>query len=155
MGEPLHLSPTSIAQYIHFENCERFLRFHLVPDEYKRLVKKWNLTIQPLTPLLKESGADFEKNIAEKLVARGETLVNLEKKISPKLFIGFKPSKLRPFSINLRWKPRSGIVSFPVQQISFACPATDRINYKFTSQISKPPDRRKLSIGCKWLFMLG
>lgn len=78
MSEPLHLSPTSIAQYIRLDNCERFLRFRLAPDDLKRLEKKWGLTIQPLTPLLKESGADFEKNITEKLVRRGETLVNLE-----------------------------------------------------------------------------
>jgi hypothetical protein len=69
------------------------LRFHLVPNDRKRLEKKWGLTIQPLTPLLKESGADFEKNIAEKLVARGETLVNLEKEAFSKTLYWFQAVK--------------------------------------------------------------
>jgi hypothetical protein len=41
-----HLSPTSLAQYIRLENCERFLRFRLVPDDLRCLEKKWDLTIQ-------------------------------------------------------------------------------------------------------------
>ena len=73
------LSPTSLSQYIRLENCERYLRFRLEPEDVKRLEKRWGLTIQPLTPLLKESGADFEQNIAAKLAAKGETVVDLEK----------------------------------------------------------------------------
>jgi len=76
----LRLSPTSLSQYIRLENCERYLRFRLIPDDVERLEQKWGITIQPLTPLLKESGADFEQNIAAKLAARGETVVNLEDK---------------------------------------------------------------------------
>jgi len=104
MDDLLHLSPTSIAQYVRLENCERFLRFRLVPDDLKRLEKKWNLTIQPLTPLLKESGADFEKNIAEKLVTRVKPWLILKKKISHRRFTGSNLLNPRPSSINPLWK---------------------------------------------------
>ena len=76
----IHLNPTSLSQFIRLENCERFLRFRLVPEDLKRLQKKWNLTIQPLTPLLKESGADFEENIAKEIAVRGETVIDLTDK---------------------------------------------------------------------------
>jgi hypothetical protein len=78
MDKPFHLSPTSLAQYIRLENCERFLRFRLVPQDLSRLEKKWNLTIQPLTPLLREAGADFEESLLHKVVAPGETFVDLD-----------------------------------------------------------------------------
>jgi hypothetical protein len=73
------LNPTSLSQYIRLENCERYLRFRLVPADVERLEKRWGITIQPLTPLLKESGADFEQNIAAKLAAKGEVIVDLDK----------------------------------------------------------------------------
>lgn len=79
MTEP-RLSPTSLSQYIRLENCERYLRFRLVPADVDRLEKRWGITIQPLTPLLKESGADFEQNIAAKLAAKGEVIIDLDKK---------------------------------------------------------------------------
>lgn len=74
------LNPTSLSQYIRLENCERYLRFRLVPSDVERLEKRWGITAQPLTPLLKESGADFEQNIANQLAAKGEAIVDLDKK---------------------------------------------------------------------------
>lgn len=79
MNQP-RLSPTSLSQYVRLENCERYLRFRLVPEDVKRMERRWGITIQPLTPLLKEAGADFEEKIAEKLAAKGEVVVNLEGK---------------------------------------------------------------------------
>lgn len=75
----LRLNPTSLSQYIRLENCERYLRFRLVTDDVERLKNRWGLTIQPLTPLLKESGADFEQNVATILAAKGEVVVDMEK----------------------------------------------------------------------------
>lgn len=72
-----NLSPTTLAQFVRLENCDRFLRFRLVPEDAERLQRKWNLTIQPLTPLLRESGAEFEQDIAARLAARGEKVIDL------------------------------------------------------------------------------
>lgn len=72
------LSPTSLAQYIKLDNCDRFLRFRMNPEDEKRLLRRWNLTIQPLTPLLKEEGAAFEARVAEQIAGQGETVVNLD-----------------------------------------------------------------------------
>lgn len=77
---PFRLSPTSLSQFVRFENCERFLRFRLVPEDAERLQKKWEVTIQPLTPLLKEAGAEFERDIVQKLEQQGETVIDLSNK---------------------------------------------------------------------------
>lgn len=74
------LSPTSLSQFVRFDNCERFLRFRLVPEDAERLQKKWGVTIQPLTPLLKEAGAEFEREIVQKLEQQGETVIDLSNK---------------------------------------------------------------------------
>ncbi|MGB8647852.1 MAG: AAA domain-containing protein [Anaerolineae bacterium] len=75
---PPRLSVTSLTQYVRMENCERFLRFRLHPDEEAEMRKRWHLTIQPLTPLLKDSGAEFEREAGGALAARGEPVINLE-----------------------------------------------------------------------------
>ena len=77
---PIRLSPTSLSQYVRLENCERYLRFRLVPEDDERLEKKWSLTIQPLTPLLQESGQDFEQDILERVLLPGDNAVDLDKK---------------------------------------------------------------------------
>lgn len=74
---PLRLSVTSLSQYVRLENCDRFLRLRLRPDEEKALLKRWNLTIQPLTPLLRDAGAAFERRVSESLARRGELVVDL------------------------------------------------------------------------------
>jgi len=71
------LNVTSLSQYIKIDNCDRFLRFRLRPDEEKAMRQRWNLTIQPLTPLLKEEGARFERAVERAIAARGEPVENL------------------------------------------------------------------------------
>lgn len=73
------LNATSLSQYVRLENCERFLRFRLRHDEEKAMLKRWGLTIQPLTPLLKESGFEFERSVTEQIASRGEPVVDLDK----------------------------------------------------------------------------
>lgn len=77
---PSSLSPTTLSQYIRLDNCERFLRFRLAPEDLERLRRKWNLTLQPLTPLLKESGAEFEADMAARLAERREKFIDLSGK---------------------------------------------------------------------------
>ena len=74
----LRLSVTSLSQYIRLENCERFLRLRLCPDEEKAMLKRWGLTIQPLTPLLRESGTEFEEAVATEIAKQGEQVVDLD-----------------------------------------------------------------------------
>lgn len=74
---PQNLSVTSLSQYIRFDNCERFLRLRLCPDEAEALLDKWGLHIQPLTPLLKEAGLEFERSVEQQLAARGEQVISL------------------------------------------------------------------------------
>ncbi len=74
---PKSINPTSLAQYIRFENCDRFLRFRINPDDERRLLKKWGLTIQPLTPLLQEAGALFEINVGKQIASAGEQVIDL------------------------------------------------------------------------------
>ncbi len=83
MRHPLYmprvrLGATSLSQYVRLENCERFLRFRLRPEEAKAMLKRWDLTIQPLTPLLEEAGAAFERDVAVQVAAGGEDVVPLE-----------------------------------------------------------------------------
>lgn len=74
---PKSINPTSLAQYIRFDNCDRFLRFRLSPEDERYFLRKWNLTIQPLTPLLQEAGADFELNVGEHIAGRGEQVIDM------------------------------------------------------------------------------
>lgn len=74
------LSVTTLAQYIRLENCQRFLRFRIHPDEAHKLARRWRVTEQPLTPLLRESGAEFERAIATHLAERGEPVVDMDGK---------------------------------------------------------------------------
>lgn len=73
------LNVTSLSQYVRLQNCDRFLRFRLCRDDERRLRQKWNITIQPLTPLLKESGLEFERQVGQQIAARGEHVVDLER----------------------------------------------------------------------------
>lgn len=72
------INPTSLAQYIRFECCDRFLRFRLHRDEEKTYLEKWNLTAQPLTPLLQDLGLSFEKSVIQQIAQQGEDVINLE-----------------------------------------------------------------------------
>ena len=46
-------------------------------DEEKARLQRWVLTIRPLTPLLKDAGAEVEAAFVEQLVAGGETVVDM------------------------------------------------------------------------------
>ncbi len=74
----IDLNVTSISQFVRLQNCERFLRFRLFPKEAYAYLKRWDLKIQPLTPLLQDSGLEFEKDIVKELKRRGETVIDLE-----------------------------------------------------------------------------
>ncbi len=74
----VQLNVTSLSQYVRLENCDRYLRLRLRKDEEKALLKRWELTIQPLTPLLKDSGAEFEAAFEKQLVAGGENVVDMD-----------------------------------------------------------------------------
>lgn len=78
MDSQIPLSITSISQFIRLQNCERYLRFRLFPNEAKEFLDRWNLTIQPLTPLLEDSGARFEKAVERFLESTGEVVIDLE-----------------------------------------------------------------------------
>jgi len=77
-GAERRLSVTSLSQFVRLENCERYLRFRLCPKEARALLKRWGLTEQPLTPLLKESGSEFETGITGQLATYCERLVDME-----------------------------------------------------------------------------
>lgn len=71
------LSVTSLAQYVKLQNCDRFLRLRLFPKEEALRREKWGVTIQPLTPLLKDEGYKFEAKVVEAISAAGEPLIDL------------------------------------------------------------------------------
>ena len=75
--EPLSLSVTSISQFVSFQNCERYLRFRIYPNEAKDFLDRWGLTIQPLTPLLADAGTEFEQNVEGKIAETGEEVIDL------------------------------------------------------------------------------
>ena len=72
------LGVTSLSQYIKQQNCDRYLRFRLRPDEVKAMRGKWGVTEQPLTPLLKEEGLDFESKVVDHIAATGGRVVDLD-----------------------------------------------------------------------------
>lgn len=73
-----HINVTSISQFIRLQNCERFLRFRLFPNEQKELLERWGLSIQPLTPLLEDSGSRFEDEVEDFLLSLGENVIELD-----------------------------------------------------------------------------
>lgn len=73
----IRLNPTVLSQYIKFSNCERFLRFSLCRHDADEYLEKWGITEQPLTPLLSESGIDFESDVIQKIIPPGTQLVDL------------------------------------------------------------------------------
>lgn len=75
-----NLPVTSLSQYIKIANCDRFLRFRLNEAEAKAMQDKWDITIQPLTPLLREEGFAFERRVEDALIARGEPIIRFDRK---------------------------------------------------------------------------
>jgi len=74
------LGVTSLSQFIRLQNCERFLRFRLFPQEMQAFLDRWNLTIQPLTPLLEDAGSKFEEQVEAFLSKTGDEVIRLETK---------------------------------------------------------------------------
>lgn len=75
---PIKLSVTSLSQYVRLENCDRFLRLSLRPDEQRQFLRKWGLTIQPLTPLLRDAGLEFERDVTQILPLPGDQVLDLQ-----------------------------------------------------------------------------
>ncbi|MFZ1396822.1 MAG: PD-(D/E)XK nuclease family protein, partial [Candidatus Promineifilaceae bacterium] len=71
------LSVTSLSQYVRYNNCDRYLRLRLRPDEERQMRQRWGITIQPLTPLLREAGLDFEQTVETAVDNLGEQVVRL------------------------------------------------------------------------------
>jgi len=76
------LSVTSLSQYVRYHSCDRYLRFRLHPEEEKAMEQRWSITLQPLTPLLKEEGESFETFVEQAIAARGERVERLGREAS-------------------------------------------------------------------------
>jgi DNA helicase II / ATP-dependent DNA helicase PcrA len=76
-GELTRINVTSLSQYVHLRNCERYLRFRIDPQEEKKLRHRWGITVQPLTPLLREAGLEFEQRVENSIAAHGEPVISL------------------------------------------------------------------------------
>jgi len=74
---PPRLNVTSLSQYVRLRNCDRYLRFRINPSDERNLRQRWGITIQPLTPLLKEEGLSFEQQVTDAIRASGEKVVDL------------------------------------------------------------------------------
>jgi hypothetical protein len=71
------LGAQRVAQYVMRGRCERFLRLSLFPSEAKALLTRFGVSLEPLSPLLAESGQRFERDRVADL-ARTERVVSLE-----------------------------------------------------------------------------
>src|SRR5437667_10297338 len=68
---PRSLSPTDISQFIHLEQCERYLRLRLHEKSVNRnFMYEHGVVPQSIPPLLSLSGSDFEKEVEEAVSKR-------------------------------------------------------------------------------------
>src|SRR3712207_5388436 len=65
------LTAQRLAQYVARGRCERHLRFALFPSEAAELLNRYKLEIEPLSPLLSGAGQSYEREMVERLRARG------------------------------------------------------------------------------------
>jgi hypothetical protein len=75
-GRRLSLAPTSLAQYLGLDSCDRFLRFYLYKGQTDVLAKQLRerglqLALQPFGPLLAELGDRIETQVLDGLKAQG------------------------------------------------------------------------------------
>lgn len=63
------LTAQRLAQYVARGRCERHMRFTLFPSEAKRLLARYGLEFEPLSPLLSGEGQRFEREMVEELGA--------------------------------------------------------------------------------------
>jgi hypothetical protein len=61
-----------LAQYVSRNRCERYLRLALFPSEAKHLAARYRVGFENLSPLLSESGQQFERGQVAELAARAE-----------------------------------------------------------------------------------
>jgi hypothetical protein len=61
-----------LAQYVSRNRCERYLRLALFPTEAKRLAARYRVGFENLSPLLSESGQQFERERVAELGARAD-----------------------------------------------------------------------------------
>jgi len=68
---PLQISATDVAQFIRFEQCERYLRLRLdEQSQGSRFLRDYGVMPQTIPPLLTRSGASFEKTLEAAIAAR-------------------------------------------------------------------------------------
>jgi predicted RecB family nuclease len=62
------LSATRLAQYATTRGrCERYLRFYLYPSERDVFLRRYDVPMETLSPLLSEEGLSFEQEAVEKI----------------------------------------------------------------------------------------
>ncbi|HEX6292131.1 MAG TPA: AAA domain-containing protein [Herpetosiphonaceae bacterium] len=64
------LAPTAISQFIRLDACQRFLYFTLHPDTAREMRERYGARPRPLSPLLRQAGAQFEREVVDTLRAR-------------------------------------------------------------------------------------
>jgi len=73
------LTAQRLAQYVARGRCERHLRFALFPSEAAELLNRYKLEIEPLSPLLSGAGQSYEREMVERLRARGLDVRDVER----------------------------------------------------------------------------
>ncbi|HEX2914276.1 MAG TPA: AAA domain-containing protein [Chloroflexia bacterium] len=83
-GRRRTLAPTSLAQYLALDSCDRFLRFYLYKGETAALVNRMakvglhqRRALQPFGPLLANLGDRVEADVLESLRAQGYATLDL------------------------------------------------------------------------------
>ncbi|HYN84595.1 MAG TPA: AAA domain-containing protein [Pyrinomonadaceae bacterium] len=71
------LTAERLAQYVARGRCERHLRFALFPSEARRLLERFGLEIEPLSPLLSKEGQEYEREQFEELRRREARVADL------------------------------------------------------------------------------
>ncbi|MDQ1591821.1 MAG: hypothetical protein QOG71_2448 [Pyrinomonadaceae bacterium] len=61
-----------LAQYVSRNRCERYLRLALFPSEAKQVAARYRVGFENLSPLLSESGQQFEREQVSELGARAD-----------------------------------------------------------------------------------
>ncbi|HEV2880945.1 MAG TPA: AAA domain-containing protein [Pyrinomonadaceae bacterium] len=61
-----------LAQYVSRNRCERYLRLALFPTEAKQIAARYRVGFENLSPLLSESGQQFERDQVAELGARAD-----------------------------------------------------------------------------------
>jgi hypothetical protein len=72
------LTAQRLAQYVARGRCERHLRFALFPSEAAELLGRYQLEIEPLSPLLSGAGQAYEREMVERLRAQGRDVRDVQ-----------------------------------------------------------------------------